>query len=252
MVVHHDNLRAVMKRADQIDIAEGLVAYRRYRTMMGRLALHYGYPLPNVVAAFVSLSPNSDYMGNLRSTATLLWGARNGIPLENLSVTSYRACARRAWLYIDGLDFLSHAKGPKIRAFYQNIMDPSDPTPVTVDGHMASIWCGKRMKMIEAVRAKWSYNEIAQALRDVAPEYLILPNQLQAILWFTWKRIHNIKVNHQLHLFKGDDQWMQDLMPEEILTFPRRFMGTHQFSLPLSSGGPSSSPIESSLWDSDA
>lgn len=217
-----ENICRVLSQADTIDREEGLLTYPCYRLTMERFAAHYGVPLAGTVGAFVALSPNNDYAGNLRSLATLLWGFREGIPPEQLSVSTYSACKRRAWSYINGVDFLSDAKGPKTRAFYQNILDPTNPEPVTVDGHMVGIWEGRRMTMKEAARTRFSYEDIAQGVRDVAAELALVPCQAQAICWLTWKRIHAVIYNPQLNLFRGGNQWGSDVDPREIRPYSPR------------------------------
>jgi hypothetical protein len=218
-VNHLDNVRAVLEKADHMDLRDGLLAYPRHNATLSRLAAHYGASVPGTVAAFCALSPNNDYIGNLRSTVTLLRGFRDGLAVEDLTVSTYKACARRAWRCLQGEDFLSFTEGKKTRAFYQNIMDPSDPFPVTIDGHMMSVWCAKRMTMKEAVMRRMPYDEIAEGIRIVAGERGMIPNRLQSILWFTWKRLHNILYRPQMDLFKCDDPWLMDLEPDEIRGF---------------------------------
>jgi hypothetical protein len=217
-----ESIRHVLSLADSIDREEGLLAYPRYRLTLERFATHYGVPLAGTVGAFVALSPNNDYAGNLRSLATLLWGFQQGISPERLSVSTYSACKRRAWSYINGIDFLSDAKGPKTRAFYQNILDPTNPEPVTVDGHMVGVWEGRRMTMKEATTSRFRYADVAQGVRDVAAELALVPCQAQAICWFTWKRIHAVVYSPQLSLFRGGDQWGNDVDPREIRPFRLR------------------------------
>lgn len=217
-----ENVRRVLSLADRIDQEEGLQAYTRYRVTLERFSDYYAVPLAGVVGAFVALSPNNDFAGNLRSLATLLWGFRKSIPVENLTVSTYGACKQRAWNYIQGIDFLSDAKGPKTRAFYQNILNPSDPEPVTIDGHMVGVWRGQRMTMKAAVTSGFNYNEIAQGIRNVAREVGLVPCQVQATCWFTWKRIHGVVYDPQLSLLRSADQWGSDVHPRDVRPFPLR------------------------------
>lgn len=210
-----------MDLADEIDRREGRRSYQIHQRNMCRLALHYGFHRSAVTGAFSALSPSNDFLGNLRSTATLLIARNEGLPVEAATVSTYKACALRAWRVLDGEDFLAFTKGKKTRAFYRNIMDPMDPEPVCVDGHMISCWAGKRLTMKEAVRVRAPYEQIAEGVRFIAQENDMLPNQVQAILWFTWKRLHRSKyVGCQLDLFRAGDQWAQEILPENIQPFP--------------------------------
>lgn len=215
-------LTHVLDRADAIDVAEGLVAYERYQATLQRFADYYRFTLEQTVAAFCALSPNNDYKGNIKSLATLLHGIRSGWHRDEITVTTYNACRNRAHAFALGTEFLAVTKGPKTRNFYQNIVDPTDPAPVTVDGHMFGIWCGKRMTMVEAVRERIAYKEVAHGINQVAFSRCLRGNQAQAILWFTWKRMGNVVYSPQLQLFQDGDQWGTNLAPEDIPVFPRR------------------------------
>lgn len=217
-----DNILRVYEKVDAIDRHEGLLAYPRYHESLKYYAQHYNVLMPNVIGAFSALSPNNDYMGNMRSLVTLLEGMRRGRREEDCTVSTYKACRNRAWRFLHGEDFLTVTKGPKTRAFFQNILNPFDPVPVTIDGHMACISIGKRMTMREVVRTRFKYDVVAQEFRDVAAEVGLLPNQLQAMLWFTWKRINNVIYTPQLDVFTGENHWGTLIDPARVRPFPIR------------------------------
>lgn len=147
------NLVRLFYQADKIDLHEGKLAYVRYRQVMRSFADYYGFPLARVTSAFVALSPNNDYHGNLRSLASVLEGVRQGYPVEHVTVTTFKACRDRAYRYVTGETcFLKTVKGPKITAFRDNILRPRSSRMVTVDGHMIAAWHGKSLTMKEAAR----------------------------------------------------------------------------------------------------
>ena len=205
-----DNIRRIWCQADDVDRTEGMTAFPRYRATLERLANVYGVPLASAVGVFCALSPNNAYMTNLRAVKSMLSGGRGN---------GYTACRLRAKRCIAGENFLSFTKGLKTRNFYQNIMDPGNHYPVTIDGHAYCIWVGKRMTMKQAVRAKFDYHKIADGYREVAGELGIVPCQLQAVTWFAWKRINKIVYNGQMNMFWLGDQWRLDLEPHEIEDF---------------------------------
>jgi hypothetical protein len=213
------NIRKALERADSIDIAEGRVAYFRYREVMEMLAARYNHPLERVCAAFAALSPNNSYVLNLRSLVSILEGFREGRGIEAITVSTYKHCGERALLYLDGRDFLGTVTGKKIRSFYRNIINPLDPEPVTIDGHAFNLWAGEVRTMKEAVRHKLRYDEVAEGFRLEARRVGLLPHQLQAILWFCWKRVNKIIYDGQLGLFQDGDQWKTLIRPEEIQPF---------------------------------
>ncbi|MEM1149226.1 MAG: hypothetical protein AAGI03_01515 [Pseudomonadota bacterium] len=217
------NLRQFFDLADHIDRAEGLVAYSRYHQVMRDLADAYDSTLPRTLAAFCALSPNNDYVGNLRSTASVLAGVKDGVDPGDIVVSTYKHCRDRAYQYATGeAQFLGHARGPKIRAFYRNILDPHDWEPVTIDGHMKAAFEGKPLTMKEAiVRSAREYDVIANETRRLANRLGLLPNQLQAIIWFARKRVLRIKFEPQISLFaRTDDLWATLVSPSEVPPFP--------------------------------
>lgn len=222
------NLVKWWARADDTDKAEGMLAYQRYHIVMQHLAGEYGFPLPAVCAAFCALSPNSDYKGNLRSTVSVLAGVRDGVPAELIQVATYRHCMFRAYSYVaEGVDFLSTVKGPKIRNFYQNIMDPFDWHSCTIDGHMSAMWQDRNLTMKEAIIRPGEYEEIKEGVSRLAFHQFMLPNQMQAILWFTRKRTLNVVYDGQHKLF-GDptDLWETLAHARDIQPFPQRRAGS--------------------------
>lgn len=214
-----ETILEVYELADFIDRQEGMVAYWNYNRTMKLIAHQWQRPLPAVVGAFCALSPNNDYMGNLRSLITLLKALHLSLPETSATVSTYNACRGRAWRCLKGEDFLSFTAGPKTRNFYQSIMDPDDPQAVTIDGHMFGVWSGQRRTMKKIAEEGFNYAEVALDFRHTALYIGILPSQLQAVCWFAWKRIHRVVYNPQLGLFSTGDQW--GLLPdvETINTF---------------------------------
>lgn len=210
---------------DDHDHREGLRAYERYKLVMGTFAMWYGFPVGEVTSAFVALSPNNDYHGNLRSLASVLDGRANDVPLDRITVSTYNACRDRAYLYLDGqVSFLDTVKGPKIRAFRDNILRPDRSPLVTVDGHMVCAWTGKDMTMKEAARVMTSqtmYRRIASDIVELSVAHDIAPCQAQAVLWFTRKRVKAVKYDAQLSLFHNLDDTHRTLCdPKDYPPYP--------------------------------
>jgi hypothetical protein len=202
-------LQMMFEQADPIDLEEGMLAYDRYHLVMAKLADKFDVPIARVIAAFVSLSPNSDYYGNLRSTVSCLDGFKLGKPWPDIVVSTYGHCKIRAMNYIAGhRDFLTETKGPKITSFYHNVLNPNDTRWVTVDGHMSCIWSGRNATMKESLISAKVYREIRDATRALAFRNYMRPCQMQAVLWFTRKRLAKVVYDPQLKLFADkSDVW---------------------------------------------
>lgn len=220
-----DNLRLWYARADTIDRQEGQLAYPRYNAVMRALSQRFDFPLPLVTAAFVSLSPNNDYMSNLRSVVTVLYAIRQGHTIDQCQVSTYRHCLTRAWAYVTGeADFEDRTKGPKVMSFYRNILDPSDPSWVTVDGHIHACWQDKHLTMKDAViGSSRRYFEIVTSVQLMAHEVGMVPNALQAALWFARKRTLGILFNPQGDVFyEADDRWRTLVDVAQMPPYPPR------------------------------
>jgi hypothetical protein len=216
---NYKNILRVLDAADPIDVNEGRIAYFRYNELLKRFADRYSLPFPIVCAAFAALSPNNDYLGNLRSLKTVIEGFQSGRDRSRITVSTYGHCRDRALKYLDGsADFLGTVKGKKIKNFYQNILNPIDPVPVTIDGHAVNLWLGKIQSVKDA--RGFHYETVANDFRRAAIAENLIPNQVQAITWFAWKRINRILFKPQLKLF-GDpsDRWETIVDLDEIKTF---------------------------------
>jgi len=211
------NIKKVLAQADAIDFTEGKAAYRNYHELLKVIADFYNVGFVQTVQAFVSLSPNNDYVGNLRSLVTLINGVKTNISVDKIKCSTYKHCRDRAYEYFVGnKDFLIETKGLKITAFYHNILKPDDKSHITIDGHMHNVWSGTRRTMKEVAILKMKYETIEKDFKFVARQACLIPNQLQAICWFTWKRINNIIFNPQLDLLNPSDHWRLIRNPENI------------------------------------
>lgn len=211
------HLRKMYEQADDIDRAEGRLAYQRYHEVIRMFADEYSAPFDRTLAAFVALSPNNDYFSNLRSLASVLQEWQKQGSEVNATVSTYNHCRRRAWGYLTGeMRFLDVVKGPKIRAFYHNILDPDCRKHVTVDGHMVCAYRGVDLIMKDATVRRAEYRRIENSCKRLARELDLIPNQLQAIIWFARKRTRHIKYEPQLDMFRDTgDVWRTIITPEE-------------------------------------
>lgn len=204
------NLRRHLECATAEDIAEGKAAYGRYHSLMKELSARYGFGFENITAAFVSLSPNNDCIGNLRSLISLLEGVRDRRGFDGIIISTYRHAGARAYDFLVGRErFLTKGRGLKISSFYRNIIDPFDMEPVTIDGHISAAWQGfNRLTMKEAiVKSRSDYEMVARALREIAREFEMVTNAAQATIWFARKRMNGVKHSPQMDLFRPSDDF---------------------------------------------
>ncbi len=224
MKINVKNILDVLDKAAPTDIDEGRLAYQRYHKVCRDIANYYRYTLPEVISVFAATSPNTDYLKNLRSAVSVIYGHSKGIPVEKIRVATYGHCRNRAYQYLTGeADFLTKVKGKKILSFYMNILNPMDGYAVTIDGHAFNIWRNIKAPLKGAGIPARLYNEIAEDYREVSRRVGLLPNQVQAITWFTWKRLHNVFYQSpQLGLYQNHsaDLWRTERKPEDIKPYP--------------------------------
>ena len=218
------NLHKYFAQADAVDLDEGMVAYERYSMVMRRLADKYSTPVDRVCAAFCSLSPNSDYWGNLRSTVSVLQGIRECRPDTEIVVSTYGHCKTRALAYARGVkSFTTETKGLKILNFYHNILTPHSTRWVTIDGHMVGVLRDHKGTMKELLIKPREYEVYADLIKQFAFKNFMLPQQMQATLWFVRKRLLNVKYDAQHDLFgSSDDMWKTARNVDEIKPYSKR------------------------------
>ncbi len=84
-------------------------------------------------------------------------------------------------------------KGPKTRAFYECLCNPQDPHWVCVDRHAYCVWLGRRLTTTSQLKMTPKLlHVVAVDYRLTAKLTGLLPSQLQAITWVTWRRIHDV------------------------------------------------------------
>lgn len=198
--------------------AEAMVSYERYRMICETIATRHGYTTEIACGVFAALSPNNEYHGNIRDLETLLVNERQGSSLADFRVATYGNNKRKAWDIAKGTPVGECIRAAKTWNFFNNVLSPSDPDFVTVDGHM--YWCWKGVagtvkglrgpqRTTTGLRGTPSlgptlYGEIAGDVKGLARALGIIPCQLQAILWITWKRIHRRSYDAQTTFFPRD------------------------------------------------
>ena len=171
---HAAHVMTVYRRATADDIREGMSWYAGAHEI-AREASDVA-----VGAGILSaLSPRMPWKRNV-----ILARAGFVAPLTGGALTNSISAANRILAGENPLDVLG---GLKTRAFYGNILDPNDSEIVTVDTHAIKIAGIDRDSV-----GKGLYRAIADGYREAAEYVGILPQQMQAITWTTWRRERGI------------------------------------------------------------
>lgn len=173
------------------------------------------FTLPQVVGAFVVLSPNNAESTNYRALDICIQIVLGILP-ESTKVPAYGLNKQKALAILRGdNDPLNIVKGQKVTAFYHNTLNPDNSDHLTIDGHMLGCWMGKRIQLRgEGDIPAMEYELICSHLKLAATWTPYTPLQLQAILWLTWKRLHNIlPYDPQLSLdWEGEEYAIQSII----------------------------------------
>lgn len=186
------HIDAHYQNATQAQNDEGKQWYFDANTFCYSLSLEYQVPLATVVGILAVLSPQCAWLTNKEATRDILHTG-----------TTTRQCypdnIKKAQRILHGetfQDVMNHKRyGRKVRAFYDNILQPSESTLVTVDTHAARA-AFNRFDLTQS-EIRWVFecggNPIIQdAYRQVAKVYGVSPLHLQATVWLYVK--HKMEV----------------------------------------------------------
>jgi hypothetical protein len=199
-----DNLKIVYEKAAPHDIRTAEKAFWKYQQLVGEIAQSHGFNTRVGAGVFAALSPNNDYHGNLRDAHKLIAAAAKHQSIESFSVSTWGHNKRKAWSIVHGTDPLEAIIANKTRNFFINIVDPTDPEAVTVDGHMFNMWKGRRTNLVAMTARYGLYETVAAGVRELATQKGFIPSQMQGILWLTWRRLHRIYTPKQCELWDVD------------------------------------------------
>lgn len=215
-----ENLMRVFSQSIPSERSIAMDSYFHYHRLTRSIALETGFTVEQACGVFSALSPNNDYIGNLKDCRRLLKMKAAGAALDDFKVTTYGNNKRKAWSIAGGTSVSEAIKAPKTWNFFNNLATPESDKFVTIDGHMYWAWVGRAgnvtgdrktgigAKVKPGAGAKVTsrtYKEIASDCRALAKALGILPNQFQAVCWVTWKRMHNKKHSAQTEFFPSDE-----------------------------------------------
>lgn len=196
------NLERLWDRADVLDRNEGMFYYRQFQArLMDGCRRFNKIPLTTACGVYAALSPNNSESSCLHDTFVGITSFACGMEeWRKFKPHTYEPNKRKALRILDGEDPDMVLRGPKTNAFYHNILDPTDPRYVTVDGHMVNCWNNLRVPLDYAGINAGQYRIVADGIREVAGRRGLVPCQFQAVIWLLWRRINWILRKDQYEL----------------------------------------------------
>lgn len=184
------NVEDALLLATPSDEEQGLGWYDEAHRLAAHLGNRYGYHPAQVAAVIAALSPQTEWQENIKAAQLLLEGRTPRIQTARNISKAERVLLGESPETVFAPPNPKRPTGHKVRAFFANIADPTDPYPVTIDRHATDIALGRRFSdstrpVLDYVG---SYDHVAEAYRHVGKLYDLLPNQVQAITWIARRR----------------------------------------------------------------
>jgi hypothetical protein len=168
------------RHASAAELAEGLEWYGVAGASADSLAAGALISRAQAAGVIAALSPRCQWTQNIAAAAKLVdaWTAGRPRPM----VAGFNGNAAKAWAILEcgpDVDPLDVLGGPKVRAFYANIMGDLDA--VTVDVWAARAAEGKHFT--DRAPAGKRYERIAASYRAAAAIVGVSPRDMQAAVW---------------------------------------------------------------------
>jgi hypothetical protein len=167
------------------DLANGLEWYDRARRIADDLAAESGLSSRQCAGVIAALSPRCQWATNVAGARTMVLAAAAGDPQPVVGgVLSNR---EKAWRIAQGADPDDVLSGPKVCAFFANIM--GDVHSGTVD-----VWAARAAEGRENPHApkRRRYRLIAESYRRAGERRGMHPRDVQAAVWTTYRRRYGV------------------------------------------------------------
>ena len=175
------NIRQVFERATPEALNEGLAWYEDAADWCSALG-----KLETVAGITAALSPMVSWPTNQAAAKALIEGEQ----VERYGV--FGSNIIKAWRILDGARPLDVLGGPKVRAFYQAIVERAAWCEAVIDRHALAVYLGRPATEAERHGISRRTREAAQlAYREEADAQGILAIELQAVTWVQWRAEQN-------------------------------------------------------------
>lgn len=190
------NILSVYVRANDLDRAEGLHWYQMAYDTAKVISDKFNVSLPQSVGVIAALSPGRNWGMNLLEAEDFIkeyTKGRRGADLPVVGTYGHRNI-RKAIRILEGEPPMHVLGGNKVRSFYMNIVSPLNSLEVTIDRHAKGL--AVRSNSIkgatteeDAIVTNAEYPYYAKHYVKLAERLGLIPHQLQAICWVTWRRL---------------------------------------------------------------
>lgn len=166
----------------------GLHWYTDQHNYLKDMAQHFDVSLNVVCGITAVLSPMVSWQENVNMTYRVL-KFKGKVP-KNIKMPGFRRNMNKALGIYRTKQVFPHLSGPKVTQFYHNLLNPFCDDAITIDTFMIACYYDSQDKgMIKKYTSEKHVEHLKGELREIAIKYMLLPLQLQAIIWLTYHRI---------------------------------------------------------------
>ena len=172
--------------ASPSDWSEGIYWYKNAHEIAQYIADKYNLSINAVIGVIACLSPAVSWHQNIVDTVGL-------INDPNYKCSTYGNNVKKAISIINGRTpesvLNNKNSGFKTYSFYLNILHPNTSGAVTIDRHAVSV--AVKDPDSNSINTRGKYNKVADLYRRAGKKAGLLPHQVQAIVWITFRRVNN-------------------------------------------------------------
>lgn len=184
------NILSVYHKAYDPQIEIGMQWYAKAHRLARDMSIQHKLKSYRYAAGILSvLSPAVNWERNIIDAHTVCSAEDE----DNIVVSTYGQFVKKALAIKHGTDpddVIKRKSAPKTWAFYQCISRPMNNLYVTIDRHAVAIAQGKRYGDTERssfLKRVGVYEAVSDAYREAAEQVGILPLQMQAVTWVTYR-----------------------------------------------------------------
>jgi hypothetical protein len=187
------------------ELQDGLTWYAEANKYARELAKRFDLSLQQVAGLIAVFSPQAGWVENKRYTVSFLYSpnVRVRSQVQTNKAKQILKLTNEADIY--NAQSINDAAW-KTKAFFKNILNPDLDDSVTIDRH-AIASCIQRPENVSALDAtygdltKSQYEFFQSCYIKAARQVNVLPHQLQAIVWVTYRRVRKLREH------ATDTQW---------------------------------------------
>lgn len=183
------NMRDIFEIATSNDLEEGKGWYENANLFASSLAEKHNLDIYHTAGVISAFSPSTAWEDNMiRAEKFINTGKLQG----HLSQQIKKAI--QILVSECHSEVASILNGPKTVNFFYNIYNPNLEEYVTIDRHMVNL-ASRIEGLINPTPKQYSF--LFKETVKFAKSVNLMPNQVQAILWITWRKHKNIYENQQ-------------------------------------------------------